>query len=562
MPRARWILVSLFVLACGDDTSGVGVDAEASDGPRPDGPIDAALDASVDAAIDAPSDASVDAPIDAAMADRPAPIDAFGGDAGPGGELACGRSMGWTAGAVAADDDGTVLVAGYYGGPATFGAGEPAETTLSATAGLFVARYRSDCTLVWVRSVDGAENGADGNNDGLGITVRGGIIYVAGSFVGSVTFGPGETNQTALTTTSGDGFLARYAADGSLIWVRRASGTGGVQATGVAVSPTDGSVYISGWVHDGQATFGAGEPGEATVGSPPTPPYIVRTLYVARYRSDGSFVRVRSAGGAVMNDAAAWAVAATADGGVLAAGDFHGTVTFGTGDPNQTTLTSPSMDALILRYNEDGSLAWAKHAGGSGEARAFGVAASADTIRWVGHFGAMGGLGGSATFGTGESGQVTLNAVNGDSDIFVAALHGDGTLAWARRAGGGGFDIAFAVALDSAGSAVVAGTYGGPLGAFATFGPGEPGQTVLPGGNSYEIFVARYDANGMLMWARKGAGPTSYDEAYGVAISPDESVTAVGRFGDSVIFDPGQQDAIMLTAPPDFGAAFMTRFVQ
>jgi hypothetical protein len=155
-----------------------------------------------------------------------------------------------------------------------------------------------------------------------------------------------------------------------------------------------------------------------------------------------------------------------------------------------------------------------------------------------------------------------LNTAAGNySDLFVAALNGDGTLAWAKRAGGRGWDAAYAVALDTSGSAAVVGTYGGPANASATFGPGEPGQTVLPSGNSYEVFVARYDASGSLMWARNGTGPSDYDEAYGVAISADQSVTAVGRFAESMTFNPGQPNAITLTAPANT-AAFIARWVR
>jgi len=48
--------------------------------------------------------------------------------------------------------------------------------------------------------------------------------YVTGQFTGTATFGPGEANATQLTSVAGSSeiVVAKYAADGRLLWAKQA----------------------------------------------------------------------------------------------------------------------------------------------------------------------------------------------------------------------------------------------------------------------------------------------------------------------------------------------------
>ena len=63
-------------------------------------------------------------------------------------------------------------------------------------------------------------------------------------------------------------------------------------------------------------------------------------------------------------------------------------------------------------------------------------------------------------------------------------------LLWVARAGGSDQDLGADIAVLSDGSALVTGYFRGT----ATFGPGEPGQTLLTSAGENDIFVARYSA--------------------------------------------------------------------
>src|SRR5262249_35035324 len=157
----------------------------------------------------------------------------------------------------------------------------------------------------------------DGNNGGFGLVVAGGGIIVGGTFTGSATFGSGESLETTLTATGNDGFVARFAGDGTFSWVKQQLGGGQtLQLIGVART-NDGSLYASGWL-DGTATFGPNEPGETSFSSTG-----FRMMFLARLADDGSLSWVHTAGGPSAA-VEATAVAAIADGSVAITGSVHG----------------------------------------------------------------------------------------------------------------------------------------------------------------------------------------------------------------------------------------------
>jgi hypothetical protein len=458
-----------------------------------------------------------------------------------GGAATCATSAGGpsssiaSTAAVAADADGSVVVAGYFEGPFVLGRGELGETTLAATRGIFLARYRADCSLVWAREIAGPVTRQEGNNVGFGLVVSGSAIIVGGTFTGSATFGVGETLETTLTAAGNDGFIARFEADGTFSWVKQQLGGGQtVQVMGVA-SSSDGSLYVSGWF-DGDATFGPNDPAATSFTNTGT------AMFVARLADDGSLIWVRSEGG-IAGWAEATAVTAIADGSVAITGAMHASVTFGAGEPNETTITSHgnglANDVIVARYLADGTLAWVKQAGDQGQHAGVGIAASLDgaELTVTGWFGSSVEKG-YIEFGAGEPTDVVFGAY-GFNDAFVARYRvGDGSFVWAKEFGGdNGSDEGRSVAATSDGGVIVTGTYGWSTGWGMTWvATGEPNETILVN-QGYDAFVARYTSTGQLAWIRDVSGPTDDNATYGVAVSPDGSATIAGRFRTSAIVD-------------------------
>ena len=428
---------------------------------------------------------------------------------------------------VATFADGSCVVTGYFEGTATFGPGEAAETTLTADGwhDVFVARYNADGTLAWAKRA-----GSTDRDEGHGVAVfPDGSCVVTGDFGGTATFGPGEAGETILTADGifPDVFVARYRADGTLEWARRAGGTNWDTGHDVAAFP-DGSCVVTG-SFDYNATFGPGEAGETSLGASGSD-----DVFVARYGSDGTLAWARRAGG--WESDRGYGIASFADGSCAVTGDFTGTATFGPGEAGETDLTADGgSDVFVARYDADGTLAWASSGGGTGNDRGNGVASFADGTCVVTGF-----FRDAAVFGPGEAAETNLTA-EGSDDFFVARYGADGALAWARRAGGSGREMISDIAAFADGSCVLVGGFT----RTATFGPDAPDELMAEGG--MDALVARYGSDGTLAWARRAGGSDS-DFARDVAALADGSCVVTGAFVDSATFGPGDDGETNLTS--------------
>ena len=90
-----------------------------------------------------------------------------------------------------------------------------------------------------------------------------------------------------------------------------------------------------------------------------------------------------------------------------------------------------------------------------------------------------------------------------------------------------------AVVLDDAGNAYIAGYFGGTV----DFDPG-PGEFNLTSAGDADVFVAKYSAEGALVWA-KNVGGTGADKALDIVRTEDGSLFVTGYFYDTADFDPG-----------------------
>ncbi|MCX6646993.1 MAG: hypothetical protein NTY09_11670, partial [bacterium] len=306
--------------------------------------------------------------------------------------------------------------------------------------------------LIWEKSSAGSDS-----EECFGITaLSDDSIVVIGSFFGSATFGPDEANLTQFNKS--EIFIARYNPDGSLLWAKQAGGARSQIPSGVTALSDDSIVVAGGF--DGTITFSEGESNQKILTSAGS-----CDIFITQYNPDGSLAWAKRVGGTYTD----WAFGVTAlsDDSTVVAGEIGSTVLFGEGEPNQTAL-DPSgnvggMDIFIARYNSDGTLAWAKQASGVFSNHGYGIAALPDNSTVV-----IGLFKDTATFGEGESNQTELTSEGkdidqtvlispGKDDMFIARYNPEGTLAWAKRAGGSPLCEGWAVTGLSDNSTVVTG---------------------------------------------------------------------------------------------------------
>lgn len=423
------------------------------------------------------------------------------------------------------------------------GSESAASNELSATVsyGTTITASAPDGAARWMRGLDGlvaAEAVA---------TFADGSSCVAGRFACSVVLGAGEPTETTLTSPScpwppADLFVAKYDPDGRLLWARAAPAGSVERGVAIAALP-DGSVAVTGsflsWI--------AFRDGEREVLIPTKSP-LLANVFVARYGPDGR-VAWAAGGGA---DNGPWGgghegrgVAALSDGSVVVTGSFFRRIELDGGATLETTpgCYTNDFDLFLVRYRPDGTIAWARRAGGCSWEEGLAISAAADdSVVVTGRFHGL-----AAVFGPGDVNETTLSA--DDFDAFLARYGPDGSLAWVKAVSGDDNDVGLGVTALPDGGAALVGWFAGS----ATFGPGEPDEATLAPAHAA---LARYRADGTVAWARAVGGDALLR---GVAPAGEGGALLVaGSFEQSAIFGAGTAgEATLATVHPEtFGARY------
>jgi uncharacterized delta-60 repeat protein len=177
---------------------------------------------------------------------------------------------------------------------------------------------------------------------------------------------------------------------------------------------------------------------------------------------------------------------------------------------------------------EQALLPWVQRLGGS----------SADIGNAVGLDGAGNSYVAGRFAGTAQFGTNSLTSAGLD-DIFISKLDPAGNVVWARRIGGGGFDVANDIAADTNGNLFVTGSFEGTV---------DFGGTVATNTNSAsyrDLFVARFDGNGNLVWVRTEGDPFIDDAGHSIAIDTSLNVyvagsSTIGSFGGTALTNDGR----------------------
>jgi len=399
---------------------------------------------------------------------------------------------------------------------------------------IFVQQHQNEGgKLNWAKRAGGIDE-----DHGHGITtLSDDSTVVTGEFVDAAIFGEGEVNETILTSISrSELFVARYNPNGTLAWAKQAVGMDNLCFNSCAgiTALSDDSTVVTG-LYEGLTIFGQDEPNETSLVTGGSD----NDIFVARYNPDGTLAWAKRAHG--------WAggkgrgITTLSDDSVVVIGTFKDSTTFGEGEANETVLVSDGlMDIFVARYNPDGSLAWAKRAGGTSNDDGFGIAALSDFSTVT-----TGIVRDSAIFGEGEANE-TILVSDGYADIFFACYNPDGTLAWAKRAGGTSDDRGRGITSLSDDSVVVTGPFGGS----AIFGEGEANETVLVSHGLIDIFVARYNPDGTLVWVKQAAG-TDSDLGDGITPLSDDSTVVTGYYTGSTTFGMGEANETVLNSAGD-----------
>src|SRR5262249_2048141 len=160
-------------------------------------------------------------------------------------------------------------------------------------------------------------------------------------------------------------------------------------------------------------------------------------------------------------------------------------------------------DVFITKTDCSGNMIWTKGVGGTSTETGFSIAVDLQGNVYVaGEFDSTtdfdpgpGGVNASPVPGGGP-----LNGTLNDS--FVLKLDGNGNFVWVKPFGGIGNEYALAVAADALSNVYVAGWYNDStsfnMGPFVV----PPTFSMMPTNGSWDIFVAKIDAQGNFAWVK------------------------------------------------------------
>ena len=318
----------------------------------------------------------------------------------------------------------------------------------------------------------------------------------------STIFVGGESRNLSGPTTR-NGFISKYAPDGSGIAFTTFFGTGEIRMWALAVG-SDGASYATGYCNPGDlVSTNAFQP--AGAGS--------REAWVVRLKPDGSgFDYASYLGGS--SDDYGHAIAVDGSGAAYVAG-----YTFSSNFPLkgalQGTHAGPT-DGFVAKVSPAGtSLAYSTYLGGAGTDVVNGISVGSDGSAY------LAGYTSATDFPTQSPVQSTLA---GAIDAFYAKLAPSGSaLAFSTYLGGTGIDIAYAIGVDAQGAASLTGsTYSLDFPAASAIYPNHRG-------GGLDAFLTRYSADGSALAYSTYLGGAGSDTGYGIAVDGRGTAWVTGQ---------------------------------
>lgn len=235
-----------------------------------------------------------------------------------------------------------------------------------------------------------------------------------------------------------------------------------------------------------------------------------------------------------VNDDFAEDIAVDNEGNTYISGYFEGSVDFDPGPETSKLTSNGKEDIFLAKYDAAGNYIYAINMGGEALDYGYGVAVDDRGNAYI-----TGSFRGTVDFDPG-SGTAKLNSKYDSDDIFLAKYNAEGQYVYAVNVGGNSKDVGQDVAVDDSGNAYVTGYFKqSTFGQNAVdFDPG-PGKAELTTNNeSYDIFLAKYDAAGKYSYAIN-IGGESTDYGYSVAVDDRGNAYITGSFRGTADFDPG-----------------------
>ena len=401
---------------------------------------------------------------------------------------------------VSATSDGGYIVGGYFNSSITVG-----EYTLTNAGGYdgIVIRYGADGEVEWATSIECSVN--DEINS-VTATSDGGII-VGGNFESSATVG----DYTLTSTGGSDGMVIKYGADGEVEWATRVGERNNDEINLVAET-SDGGYIVGGYFQSRSIAVGDYTLNNNSSNTDDSDGMVIK------YGADGEVEWATSIGGDAYDEINS--VSETTDGGYIVGGYFKSkSIAVGKYTLINNSSLSGYSDGMIVKYDKEGEVEWARSIGGSIDDRINSVSGTSDGGYIVGGY----------FYNSITVGDYTLTNA-GNQDGMVIKYSADGEVEWAKSVGGSSLDKINSVT-ELNDDSIIAGGY------FKSSSITVGDYTLTNAGNQ-DGMVIKYSRDGEVEWA-KSVGGADDDYIESVTGLNDGSIIAGGYFESSTIETDG-----------------------
>jgi hypothetical protein len=336
-----------------------------------------------------------------------------------------GQADGESVSGINTDTEGNIYITGGFGSSLTIG---DHNLRGSGETNLFIAKGDSSGNWLWAKGAGGS-----GKTYGNKVAIdTSGNAYLTGYFTETSYF-----ENTALSSSKllGQGFIARYNADGSLAWAKPAGIT--EEGTGIATDK-QGFVYLTGYYS-----------GENMYEHIAIPSSGGNDIFLAKYSNSGDLQWVKTAVGEneeIYHYSAG--VATDAEGNAFITGYFNYNINF-----EGPSLSTNSKATFIAKYKTNGKFEWARKAeadeSAPGDEGAIGIC-----VDKAGDACITGTFTESIRFG-----NITLYTPA--ISFYITAYDRQGNVKWAKTPSGNYQAISSAIAADNSGNYFLAGNFSG-----------------------------------------------------------------------------------------------------
>jgi hypothetical protein len=356
-----------------------------------------------------------------------------------------------------------------------------------------------------------------------------GNIYVAGDFQDTCIFYQ-YPEAVKLIPKGGDGlFVAKYTAQGKLMWIKQLGGEGDIEAGKLVLDPF-GNIYFSGSFTP--TLFVVDDPGVATI--------ICRegknNTYICKLTGEGKVLWLKHFQSEYHNDPGDMAI--DTKGNLVCMGRFETMVDLDPGEGVKICKISryersyewpnaSGFEVFVVKLDCSGNLLWSHHLAATGDCFGYGVEVDAnDQVYCTGTY--------DGNLFIYDQPHISALPSNSSNSSFVLKMDAMGKIRWNRSLATADVDLwADDMLIDADGNIYLQGIFRND----ATFSS-KMYKGYINSNGDLDFFLCCLNKYGEVMWVKQFGGEES-DHCNDFCLDDQSNIYLSGHFYKSVDFDPG-----------------------